>query len=190
MPRLFSGLELPSDVRAQLASLKAPLPGVRRIEEENLHLTLRFFGDVDNSAAHEIVHALAGIEQHAFTLQLAGLGVFSTKDPHSLWAGVAPNPSLNALAQANEAAARIAGLKPNGRKFVGHITLARLRHPRIEALARFLQHNGAYRSRPFEVEDFVLFSSRPRTGGGPYAVEDRFGLIQSDFEDLADEFRS
>ena len=58
MPRLFSGLELPSDVRAQLASLKAPLPGVRWIEEENLHLTLRFFGDVNNSAAHEIVHAL------------------------------------------------------------------------------------------------------------------------------------
>lgn len=190
MPRLFSGLELTSDIRSQLSGLRTPIPGARWIEEENLHLTLRFFGDIDNGQAREVVSSLQAIEQHAFALQLAGLGVFTEKDPRTLWAGVVPNPSLRQLAQANEAAARAAGLKPQSRKFVGHVTLARLRQPRIEALARFLQHNGGYKSRLFSIQEFVLFSSRPRTGGGPYAVEDAFALIDHDYENLAEEFRS
>jgi RNA 2',3'-cyclic 3'-phosphodiesterase len=188
MPRLFTGIELPSAVRQQLASLKAPLPGVRWLEPENFHLTLRFAGDIDNPSAREFAEELARIEMPAFSLRLSGLGVFGSKDPHTLWAGVEPNPLLSTLAQANETAARHSGLAINRRKFTPHVTVARLRYPRVSALARYLNNNSGFRSRTFDVTDFVLFSARPRTGGGPYAVEERFALHQPDYHDMIDEF--
>lgn len=176
MPRLFSGLELPVPVRQQLSLLKSPLPGAKWVEAENLHLTLRFAGDIDNLKARDFADALGHISQPPFELQLQGLGVFGGKMPTSLWAAVAPNPALLDLARANERAARKAGLPPLSRKFTGHVTLARFKHTRVDRIARFLERNGAFMSIPFFIDSFVLFSARPRTGGGPYVVEQTFPL--------------
>ena len=176
MPRLFTGIELPHLVRERLGGLRAPLPGARWIEPENLHITLRFAGDVDNLVATEFSHALAAIDQDAFEIRITGLGAFGGNSPRLLWAGVATGPALGALARANERAARAAGLEPEGRAFKPHVTLARFQHARAEALARFLEGRGAFSSEPFVVERFVLFSSRPKMGGGPYVVEQAFPL--------------
>ena len=179
MPRLFTGLQLPPALRAQLGRLSVPVPGAKWVEPENLHLTLRFAGDIDNRKARDFADELAQIDVSVFSMRLSGLGAFGGNDPHAIWAAVEAAPELEQLARANEKAARAAGLPPETRKFKAHVTLARLRGASAEHVARVLERHAAYKSDPVAIEDFVLFSSRPSTGGGPYAVEDIFPLAGS-----------
>jgi RNA 2',3'-cyclic 3'-phosphodiesterase len=176
MPRLFTGIELPDETRETLKRLRTPLPGARWIEPENLHVTLRFAGDIDNSMAREFAIALEDIDCDAFEMRIAGLGTFGSSNPRTLWAGVEAGPQLDALARANERAARTAGLDPEKRGFKAHVTLARFQHAQAEAVARFLSRNGGLRCPPFFVDRFALFSARPKTGGGPYVIEEEFPL--------------
>jgi 2'-5' RNA ligase len=176
MPRLFTAVELPAEIRHGLARLRIPLPGAKWVEEENLHLTLRFAGDIDNRLAAEFADALAQVDVPAFELRLQGLGAFGGNDPRVLWAGVETSTALETLARANERAARAAGLPAEARTFKPHVTIARLRHARADAVAKVLGRHGAFRSPAFTVERFVLMSSRPQVGGGPYVVEEAFPL--------------
>ncbi|MGE5266776.1 MAG: RNA 2',3'-cyclic phosphodiesterase, partial [Deltaproteobacteria bacterium] len=176
MPRLFSGIELPDDIKSDLSALEMPLPGASWIEEDDLHITLRFAGDIDNRLSHEFAEELARIDMDVFELQLDGVHILGGNDPKILYAGLRTSPPLEALARAHERAARSAGLRPEKRPFKPHVTLARLRGADIASLTRVLQTHALFRSRPFVVEHFVLFSSKPKTGGGPYAVEESFLL--------------
>ena len=72
--------------------------------------------------------------------------------------------------------AQVLGLPAEQRKFVPHVSLARLKEPDLHGLHRFVASHNLYRSRMFEVDRFVLFSSRPTRGGGPYAVEESYDL--------------
>ncbi|MGH1419544.1 MAG: RNA 2',3'-cyclic phosphodiesterase [Hyphomicrobiaceae bacterium] len=184
MPRLFTGLALPEAIRDQLAALEAPLSGANWIDFDNLHLTLRFVGDVNHQTAREFSDMLAGISQDAFLMRLSGLGTFGGKEPHTLYAGVQTNPALDALARANERAAVSAGLTPSRRAFKPHVTLARLKYTRPDFLARYLGRLGAFRSSSFFVTEFDLFSARPHTGGGPYVREETFTLFGSDYANM------
>ncbi len=186
MPRLFTGIEIPEEIREEIARLKVPLPGGRWTEPDNLHLTLRFVGDIDKPQAREFADRLAAIEVDVFELRLAGLGVFGGNEPRSIWAGVEDSPALEALARANDRAARLAGLPPDGRPFKPHVTLARIKYAGPDEIARVLQRIGAFRSKPFFVSRFVLFSAKPKTGGGPYAVEEAFPLRGGEFADYHD----
>ena len=176
MPRLFTGIVLPPELADELASLATPLAGARWIEPEDMHVTLRFAGDIDNATADEFHAALSTIDEPAFSLRVAGFGAFGGQQPRTLWAGVEDNQWLDALQRATERAARSAGLKPEKHSFKAHVTLARLKGTRPEAVARVLSQLGAFTSAPFQVEEFALFSSRPKVGGGPYVVEDTFEL--------------
>lgn len=186
MPRLFTGIEIPAEQREELARMRRPLPGGRWIEPENLHLTLRFAGDIDNTQAAEFADRLAGITIDAFEMRLAGLGVFGGNEPRSIWAGVETGPELEALARANERAARAAGLAPETRAFKPHVTIARLKYASAGEVAKLLGRIGAFRSQPFLVGRFCLFSSRPKIGGGPYVVEEAFSLRGGEFAHYQD----
>jgi 2'-5' RNA ligase len=181
MPRLFTAIEIPDDIREELHRLHTPLPGARWIRPENYHITLRFAGDIDTAKAREFVANLANIEIDGFELRLSGLGAFGGDDPHAVWAGVEPNAKLDELARAHEKAARNAGIQPETRAFRPHVTLARLKHSNAEAVARFLTRYGGYRSEPFFVTRTLLMSSRPSVGGGPYGIEDRFPVRGMEF---------
>ncbi|MDH4983379.1 RNA 2',3'-cyclic phosphodiesterase [Hyphomicrobium sp. D-2] len=177
MPRLFTGIEIPPEIREEIARLKHPLPGGSRwTEPDNLHLTLRFVGDIEPPQAQEFSDNLESIDLDAFELRLSGLGVFGGNEPRSIWAGVEDSAPLEALARANDRAARSAGLPPDGRAFKAHVTLARLKYASSDDIARVLQRLGAFRTRPFIVSRFVLYSAKPNTGGGPYAIEEAFNL--------------
>lgn len=176
MPRLFTGIPLPQDLSDKLDELSQPLPGASWVKKENFHVSIRFAGDIENTVAQEFSDELARIDQDVFEIQIEGLGVFGGKDPKVLWAGIAPSEPLETLARAHERAARAAGLPPERRSFKAHITLARLNHPHIDALTRLLSQKGSIKIRPFLVENFVLFSSRPIVGGGPYVMEEVFPL--------------
>ncbi|HZT48718.1 MAG TPA: RNA 2',3'-cyclic phosphodiesterase [Hyphomicrobiaceae bacterium] len=176
MPRLFTAIEIPPSIRQRLSFLRAPLSGAKWIEPDDMHVTLRFAGDIDGRTADELASALGTIRSRPFTLAIAGLGAFGGREPKVLWAGVEAGEELDALWRANERAARAAGLEPEGRAFKAHVTLARMRGARQAAVARFLAENGGLRTEPFTVSSFVLLSARPGTGGGPYVVEAEYPL--------------
>lgn len=184
MPRLFSGIQLPPEIRDDLSRLQQPLPSTRWVPPENLHITLRFLGDVAPPTAREFAANLAGIAFDPFPLRLVGLDTFGGDTPRVLFAVVEPSAALAELGRANETAARRAGLKPEGRKFTPHVTLARLQAPRVEPIARYLGARAGFATEPFLVSQFVLFSSKPNTGGGPYVVEQVFPSTMGAFDDI------
>lgn len=187
MPRLFTAIEVPEEVRRRLALIRAPFPGARWIAPEDMHVTLRFFGDIDGRTADEVADFLGGILARPFWMTIEELGAFGGRDPHTLWAGVKRDRDLETLHYAHERAARDAGLPPETRTFRPHVTLARLRGVREQAVATFLQHNGGLRAEPFLVTRFVLLSARPGVGGGPYAVEAAYPFAGTEFAQDEDE---
>jgi RNA 2',3'-cyclic 3'-phosphodiesterase len=171
MPRLFTAIEIPESTRVRLSLLRAPLPAAKWIEPENMHITLRFAGDIDGRTADEFADQLAEVSFEPFAISIAGAGAFGGRDPRVLWAGIEPSEELQALYRANERAARAAGLESDPRNFSPHVTLARMRHGRQSAVARFLEENGDLRMEPFTVHRFVLFSAKPGSGGPPYGID-------------------
>jgi 2'-5' RNA ligase len=176
MPRLFSAIEIPRGVAERLTLLRSGLTGARWIDPENYHLTLRFIGDVDGATARDFTHALGDIVAAPFDLRLRGLGSFGGGKPRAIFAGIAPSKGLEALRRANERAAREAGLPPEGRNFKPHVTLARLRGARADAVAAYLERQGDIGPEHFTVSRFVLYSSRNSVVGGPYVVEAAYPL--------------
>jgi 2'-5' RNA ligase len=173
---VFAAIEIPDDIRPSLVRLRQPLPGARWQDASELHLTLRFAGDIEVGRADDFADALDRVAADAFELRLAGLAAFGGHDPRVIYAGVERSEPLELLARACERAARSAGLQPETRQFKPHVTLARLNGTPPDAVARVLQRLGAFRSEAFFVPRFVLMSSRPNVGGGPYVIEAAYAL--------------
>jgi len=176
MPRLFTGLEIPPDIGAALSLLRGGLPGARWISPEHYHVTLRFIGDVDDVVAHEIASLLGRVKRAAFELRLEGLASFGGRKPRAVVATVAPAQALLDLQAEHERLMQRIGLAPEGRKYLPHVTLARLRDASSRDVADYLATRGLFRTPSFPVERFVLFSSRASVGGGPYVVEASYPL--------------
>ncbi|WP_421415082.1 RNA 2',3'-cyclic phosphodiesterase [Agrobacterium tumefaciens] len=179
MPRLFIALEIPRNAAMSLSLLRGGLPGARWIDVENYHITLRFIGDIDGRTADEVVDRLDRIDRPEFQLSLNGMGSFGSKKPHSIWAGVSPSPEMNALQAEVERICQRIGLPPDPRKFMPHVTLARLRSSRLDDVVQYLSGRGNFRTTAFTVGRFVLMSSKESVGGGPYIVEEVFPLHEA-----------
>src|SRR5579862_1898868 len=153
MLRLFVGIGFPPELKLRLSLLEtAPLPGAKWVDPGNLHLTLRFIGEIPEDQAADVDEWLARVKARPFTLQLAGTGVFGGNRPHALWVGVERDPDLARLRDRIEQALVRAGLAPEQRKFAPHVTLARLRDPPLAALADFLAANARFRAEPLAVD--------------------------------------
>ena len=177
MIRLFVAIPLPDSVRTQLSMLQSGLQGVRWIKPENIHLTLRFIGEVPNDVAGDIDAALSAVAAPGFTLELDGVGNFARgKHPHALWAGIARSDPLMRLQAKIESALARAGLEPEARKFSPHVTIARLRDVRKGRVADWAAAHGAFRTEPFPVGRFVLFSSFLKSEGAVYIEEASYPL--------------
>ncbi|AQS40821.1 MAG: 2'-5' RNA ligase [Candidatus Tokpelaia hoelldobleri] len=177
MPRLFAALQIPHDAALSLSLLRSGLPAARWVEVEDYHITLRFFGDVDNRVADAIVEALDSVTGAPFSLQLKGVDVFTPKKPRALYAGVAGSLALIGLQERIERASRKAGVKAETRKFIPHVTLARLNtQVLLDDLIKYLTTRGNFESKVFNVARFVLMSSKDSVGGGPYKIEEVWPL--------------
>ena len=156
--RLFVALGLPHAMRTRLSFLAGGIPGVRWVPPENLHITVRFIGEVQAWQAEEIDHALAQIRAPAFSLQLSGVGLFEKAGRiTSLWVGVDRSPALDHLQTKVETALQRAGLERERRRWTPHVTLARgAPQPRVAA---WVQAHNLFRSEPMVVDHFTLFSS-------------------------------
>lgn len=177
MSRLFVAVDLSEPVRQQLAGLCFGLPGAHWVAEEQIHLTLRFIGEVDGAIFRDVREELAGVRSASFVMQVQGLGYFPPRQsPRVLWAGVTKNNALVLLRNRVEAALVRCGLEPERRKFAPHITLARLRDTPLSRLTNFLAGNALFVTEPFTVAEFHLYSSLLSAKGAIHQLEGSYPL--------------
>jgi 2'-5' RNA ligase len=126
--------------------------------------------------AHEAASILGRIDRKGFELRLDGLSSFGGRKPRAIVANAVTVPALMELQAEQDRLLQRVGLDPEGRKYIPHVTIARLRESSSRQVADYLAERGGFRSMSFTVTRFVLFSSRASVGGGPYIVEDAFPL--------------
>jgi RNA 2',3'-cyclic 3'-phosphodiesterase len=176
MIRLFAAIDLPSSVRQALATLKMGIPRGRWIDPAEMHLTLRFIGEVDGAVAEDVRTALGGISHPSFTIMLEGVGQFGDKTPRTLFAGVQRSEPLMRLAAKIEQTLQRIGLPPETRRYTPHVTLARLNNGPRTSVAEFLAEHGLFRAGPVSVDAFELLSSNLGHNGAHYQQECTYPL--------------
>ena len=175
--RLFVALALPENLAEQLERMCLGLPGAAWVPPENFHLTLRFVGEADGREAADLDAALSGVSGAPFELSLTGLGQFGNgRKTRSVWAGAQPSQELSALQSRIERAVQTAGFEPESRKFHPHVTLARFStNPGSKLRTYFAQH-ALFRTLPFRVAQFHLYSSHLGKGPPQYSREASYPL--------------
>lgn len=176
MYRLFVAIRPPAAIRSHLLDLMGGIGGARWQDDDQLHLTLRFIGEVDRNVARDVDAALAGIHHPAFDIAIHGAGLFDRRGaPETLWAGITPHEPVRALHnKVDQAMARV-GLPPDRRAFHPHITLARLKRG-VGPVDGFLITHGGRSGPSFRVSHIGLFESRLAPDGPAYAELERYAL--------------
>ena len=177
MHRLFVAIRPPEHIRDQLVDAMDEGPGLRWVDYEQLHLTLRFIGEVERPLATDIAASLARVRFPPFELRIGGLGRFDRKSGGALWAGVEPRKPVAELAAKIDRACVEAGLGPERRAFHPHVTLARWNRTNAEAARDFERRHSDLSSPPFPVDAFILFESRLSRHGPHYEEVATFPLV-------------
>jgi RNA 2',3'-cyclic 3'-phosphodiesterase len=179
MPRLFTGLEIPADTARMLMLHRGGIIGARWIEPSDFHITLRFLGDVDRHVARDAAALLDDIHPAGpITVTLDGLSAFGGDKPRAVFASVRPGRELSQLQGDHERLMRQIGLAPESRKFIPHVTLARMKDVSPMEVAHYLSTHAIVHPISFTASRFVLYSSRASTGGGPYVIEAAYPFAQ------------
>lgn len=179
MIRAFLGIDLPQSVRGALQVQQFLLPLPRKVDPENLHLTLVFLGDCPEPALDAAHDGFQALREQRFSLSLKGLGLFGKDKPRVAWAGVAPSAELMHLQAKVETIARRAGCPLDARKFVPHVTLGRFQPPPpadAMRLERAVAMGSTFRTDPWEVTDLTLWRSHQTGKGSHYEVLVRYPL--------------
>lgn len=174
--RLFAAVEPPPLIKSALEGIQSGVPGARWTFAENMHLTLKFFGEVDSDEAEELGYELQRIDMPSFELSLSGAGQFSGGNGlRSLWMGMKPSEPLIDLQTQVDRAARRSGVTPERRNFKPHITLARFSYPPdLHRAKRFLERYARFDRPSFRVSGFSVYSSDLRPKGAIYTTEADF----------------
>lgn len=168
MYRLFVGIQPPPETFQQLLPILHGVPGARWQQESQLHVTLRFIGEVDGGVANDIASALEQLSFHPFAIALRGVGMF---DAHgyvdALWAGIEPREPLARLHRKIDRMCIQCGLAPERRAYLPHMTLARMGRA-AGPVAPFLAENAGLSLPAFTVSTVTLYESHLSHGGAIY----------------------
>lgn len=178
MVRLFAALSIPPDVAETLKRRQSGLPGAKWRPEEALHVTLAFYGEMDERAADEVASELARVTGEPFDIELSGVGAFGEGHrTHAIWAGVTANERLTVLAGRCRAAGERAGLTLEKRAYRPHVTLAYLK-PQADPdrIGAWITGHNLLHSPPFRIDRFGLYSSVLTHEGSRYALEREYLL--------------
>lgn len=176
MPRVFFGVEIPSEVKKRLLKLKSPLNGARWQSRNQLHMTLVFIGSVKDDDLETLNYAASLVSMPAFEVEVAGLDAFGRPEhPRNLWAGISPQAPVAELYRQLSAQVAAAGFETEHRGFKPHITVARFRK-QAASIVNLLDEHKEERFGVLPVTEFVLLESTPGAGGSVYTVIQRFPL--------------
>jgi 2'-5' RNA ligase len=178
LQRLFVAIPLPDSVRLDLSRLEEPLRGISWVGAQQIHLTLRFLGDVPRGRIEGIEERLAAVRVESFILPVEGVGAFPPMGPPQvIWAGVGSgHPHLFQLRQRVDDAVLAAGVDMDVRHFQPHVTLARCGRDGSPAATSWLRRHGGFSAAPFRAREFDLCSSRLTPRGAEHALLRRFVL--------------
>lgn len=175
--RLFVALEIPSGVRQNLATLVDSFRAIskepRWVRPANLHVTLKFLGEVAEAKVDEVRSALGEIRSdNAVALEFRGLGFFPNEThPRVFWAGMEASPNLKTLAGYIEGAMEKLGIPREKREFSPHLTLARFERPRLpETLREIITDNQQRQFGSLRTNEFHLIQSRLKPAGAEYTT--------------------
>jgi RNA 2',3'-cyclic 3'-phosphodiesterase len=176
--RLFIALTLPSAVRDALLALVQPLPGVSWTRPEQLHVTLRFLGDLPTVGSAEMIARLSAIRVAPFILPLETVGAFPPKRaPRVIWVGTGSgHPRLFQLRQRVDDALIASGIEVDVRTFHPHITVARCADNAAAAVGHWLHAHRDFAAPSFRVESFDLYASDLRPSGAVHTLKQSFPL--------------
>ena len=177
MIRLFAALAVPLDVAAALERHQQGLPGVRWSSPEQLHITLCFFGEIDETRAADLDASLAVVSMKGFEVELRGAGAFGEPERmRAVWAGVEQSEPLRRLAARCEKAAKRCGLRIEARTYRPHVTLAYLKRTPQDRVAAWVQGHNLLHSPPWRARTFGLYSSWRSAEGSRYELERSYPL--------------
>lgn len=177
MIRLFVAIDMPEDIRSLVCGMGGAIPGSRPVSEDQLHLTLKFIGEVETGMLHDIKESLHDIHYPAFALSLKGVGHFPPRGaPKVLWAGIDPVSEVTALRNKIEKNLSFIGIERERRKFSPHVTLARLKNSPVKKVARFMAENSFLDTPRFQITEFRLYSSSLTAKGAVHTIQDRIPL--------------
>jgi 2'-5' RNA ligase len=176
MHRLFVAIRPPEAIRDLLIDAMDDSADFRWQDDEQLHLTLRFVGEVERPVAHDLADALGRVRAPRMQLRIAGVGRFEQRNSGALWAAVDPKAPLAALAAKVDRTCQSVGLEPERRAFHPHITLARWKGRRTREVHDFLERRRGLASEPFAIDRFILFESHLSKHGAHYEEVASYGL--------------
>jgi 2'-5' RNA ligase len=177
MIRTFIALQLDHSIRTRLNELGRTISGARPVPTEQIHLTLRFIGDIDGALFHDVRDGLAGVEAEALTLSIRGVGHFPPRGaPRVIWAGVEPTVELLAVRSAINRALAGVGIGAEERSYHPHVTIARLKNSSIGRIADFLTSNSLLQSPSFTITSFTLFTSALTAKGAIHSIAAEYPL--------------
>ena len=177
MKRLFLAIDLPERIIDDISATYVAMPGAHWIAEKQLHLTLRFFGELPGDRKDLLIQVLSTVSIPPFSLQLKGAGYFPPRgEARVLWLGIAAQPELVRLVSSIETNVVKAGFRREPRKFSAHITVARLHGVTPDRLARYVVSNSLFSTEPFEVNAFHLYCSHLGKQRATYTREVTYAL--------------
>jgi 2'-5' RNA ligase len=179
--RLFAALPVDVSLWPDLVAVQKGLEGASWRPQENFHVTLRFFGELDHGLARDLDEELARIDAPGLRLRAQGVAWFGSREPYSVHAPVigeteADTVALNRLAGACERAARRIGLPPEPRAFRPHVTLAYLHRTPLDAVGAYATRNAALRTGIWDAQVFHMYSSHETRGPTRYVAEADYPL--------------
>jgi 2'-5' RNA ligase len=160
MYRLFVAIDPPDELKNQLTEICFGLPGAKWVDPDQMHITLKFIGEVDGAVLRDAREALHGVSFDSFEITVKGQGFFPPRgQPKMIWAGVEANECLTQFRNKVESTLVRAGLKPESRKFTPHIRLANVKMTSPNRLVNYLAQYSLLKLPPFKATEFSLYSS-------------------------------
>ncbi|KQT31234.1 2'-5' RNA ligase [Sphingomonas sp. Leaf412] len=182
MHRLFVALRPPRAIRAILTAAMGGVPGARWQDDEQLHVTIRFLGEVARDRAEDIATALSHVAAPVAAARVEGVGAFDRRGRvDTLWARVLPVEPLAALHRKVDQALSRAGVAPDTRRYLPHITVARLPRGGQDpvATAHWIADHAALAVPAFTLDHLYLYESHVRSDGARYEAIARWPLSAS-----------
>ena len=179
MKRLFIAIDLPKELGMGIKEIKKDIKGIKWVKTEQIHLTINFLGETLSPLMEKIQNELLHLQFHSFELETSECGFFpNIRRPSVFWLGLKENPELSNLKKMIDSTLKKLELPCESRKFIPHITLARIKKRLDNGTIEILKKSGDLLSgKAFKVNKFYLFSSQLSQEGAVHTQETEISLL-------------